>query len=625
MRFCIVCWKAFATGALARHLKVHRDEDLPCSRAEASIRASKIAKGGIRPVHIGEVLKYFPDATEEFFKNLETLLRKAGDVLVTSHPSGKQKTPKQAADEVDSCDAQEGEKDPKQPKGSEILSKLPLVKGTKVEALLTAAFIQGAENPRELKRFSRNAKNNALRLQRVLGHAALTNKNDCWELLVDYKAGLDFFASLKEKNKMLPEDKRIAPNTLLTHVKTLEKCTRLAKSWIADPEFPEDKDAYRARLDVANAEFTKLKQEYTKAVSKDKQMKKDKFVAKGLPNTNDIRLYFDGKNQQEKISEELDWLEKYAQENNNVIKLGSGRSYDRKLAHSWNIVLRFLASKLTSITKRSSAIQGITISEFEQRTRTDGGWQVIVQEHKNAECGSDSFVISDMQIELWKKFYELRKLCQKKDPWDDKHQMLINVCGSSVTNFNVDVNKSFPNEPHKINGRTMRTATSTMSSNCSPSKTNTMMPFMNHRPDTDAVHYDCLTADDTRRGQDAVIQVQQNYAAKKAALENLDQFRNFSPSAVFPTREECEDILIETLNVSIKKLGQQVYEKIHCAWKAANVQEMAEHLAENLPHGAFDSMWILGQLRGHEEWREERMDINCRVGLLVEQRHVSIL
>ena len=191
--------------------------------------------------------------------------------------------------------------------------------------------------------------------------------------MVDYKAGLDFFASLKEKNKTLPENNRIVPNTFLTHVKTLEKCTRLAQSWITDPEFPADKDKYRAWLDAANAEWTKLTQEYTKAVSQDKQLRKDKFVAKGLPNTNDIRLYFDRKHQQEKISEELDWLEKYAKQNNNVIKLGHGRSYDRKLAHSWKKVLTFLASKLSSLTKRTSAIQGITISEFEQRKRADGG------------------------------------------------------------------------------------------------------------------------------------------------------------------------------------------------------------------------------------------------------------
>ena len=118
--------------------------------------------------------------------------------------------------------------------------------------------------------------------------------------------------------------------------------------------------------------------------------------------------------------------------------------------------------------------------------------------------------------------------------------------------------------------------------------------------------------------------IQENHAAKDVALQNLDKFMKFHPGAIFPSIYECEDILVESLNVKLRKLDRDVYNQIRTAWRDQNRHKIA-HLLENLPQGVFDGGWVLGELRGHEEWLDERFQVKCMVAEMYRQRSVSIL
>lgn len=195
---------------------------------------------------------------------------------------------------------------------------------------------------------------------------------------------------------------------------------------------------------------------------------------------------------------------------------------------------------------------------------------MTVTEHKNKDLNADSFVISNEDIDFWTQYYHLRRMCRKQEgtDWVDKDQFFISIWGTALKNNTHDINKALPNQPHRINGRNMRTATSTAANACSPSKKEKMM----------RLHYSCSTAEETRMGQNTVLLIQEMQVAKEAALENLEKICQFSPNAIFPTVEEVEDVLVEELGGKIGKMDQKVYESIHDIWRRRNIDKMAKHL-----------------------------------------------
>jgi hypothetical protein len=208
------------------------------------------------------------------------------------------------------------------------------------------------------------------------------------------------------------------------------------------------------------------------------QESKSKFIEKGKIQMEDISNYFQTTATVKEVQDSLSFLKDHCQKNGNSLRLGHGHIYDRTIAFHWIKVSRFLAADLNRYTKRTSTIQGLTMEEF-RRTRTLTGYVVSVGEHKNGHLNDDTFEIPMNKIELWTQFYAIRKLCVKKEmPWLDKHQLFINICGTALKNFTVDVNKALPHLNHRFSGRNMRTSTATASSTLSPSKQSVLRTFI---------------------------------------------------------------------------------------------------------------------------------------------------
>ncbi|KAJ1518910.1 hypothetical protein ONE63_011482 [Megalurothrips usitatus] len=408
------------------------------------------------------------------------------------------------------------------------------------------------------------------------------------------------------------------PATVLAHIKGVERVLRFAKNWQDQPNFPVNKARYVEQLTTAHCRVSRTQKEWIKKCQTKKAESKVNFRKKGPLPMNDIRNYFSCNETINQVTASFEWLEKYVAGNGNVILLGDGRKYDHVLAHHWNIVLRRLTAQLSVLTKRTSAIQGITIAEFESREKTDEGFHLVIGEHKNADLNQDSIMLSSSEEQLWRRFYVLRLLCRKEGPWPDKNQLFVNICGKSPRNITVNINKTIGSKEHTINGRTMRTYTATVSKLCSPSKRNNMISFLNHSEGTDNAMYKCPTVDDTIKGQNAIKEIQTCDSILTTVVPKITELWPYDDEAVFPDKEEIEDILDMKFGITVTSLDSNVYAELRSAWREANTSHIVSHFASSLP--SFDEKKILTTLRSHAEWKEKRFQIRDLVKKRFEEK-----
>lgn len=593
-----------------RHLKTHeRNKTLApfASVKEASEAASSISKAGLRTLRFEDVLESFPECTDDFITRLALLLRNNG-VIIVDNSEIETPVPRQPVAEEESAD------DPEE-KGN--LSCMPEMKETLVEKLFYESCVNPNAEPRAMFKQKRAARGYTLHLRRYLGYARQTNHAQEWQLLVDKTNTSSFPKAL--------EDRGVKKCTVLCHIKTMERVLRQLPKWTSRPDVPSTPE-FTTGISECHTLWKHHINAFSKLVAQEKLEAKTEFVAKGMPQIEDIRNYFESANNKKQVEDALNWCEDYARKHGNTIPLGDGHHYDRHLAVRWNTIVRRCCTKMSVGTKRTSAIQGMTIAEFRDRKKVVGGFQITINDHKNGHLNADSFVLEESEEKLWMRFYNLRKMCVKKGEWMDREQFFINVSGTMVKNFHVAINKAMPQQPHSITGRTMRKATATVGSALSPSKKQKLIPYLNHSADTHAREYVCLTKEQSKQGADAVKAVQDAQLVRQRILnpEAMEKLCSFTPTAVFPEKALCEDMLIEIFKMDIASLDSNVYDEIHQYWKAQMMPKMVKAIVDDIGD-SFNAMEVLGKLRDHEEWRDVRLKLRTLAEEAYAKRKVKIL
>lgn len=140
-RFCPYCWKEEVSNNLARHLKMHKKKREIQSTKPFADKAKTMSAIGIRATTVGEVLKWFPEADNDFLEKLNTFKQRTVSGVIVDPVSSElagavEEQPAAALQRNSGADeTQEAAvKDDDDEEGRSYLKNLPRLKGTRIEA-----------------------------------------------------------------------------------------------------------------------------------------------------------------------------------------------------------------------------------------------------------------------------------------------------------------------------------------------------------------------------------------------------------------------------------------------------------------------------------------------------------
>ena len=611
-------------------LKEHQKKDprFPGTVKEYSDLSSEICSAGMRGCTMEKFLTYFPDADDDFVERMDNFLRREGYVLKDEGVDVILKTSNQEVEPTQSA-----KEEPEQLTGAKAAAEWWASLGLDTSAFKTSLIctyfkeelcpplkdkVEAENNIRKFNLYK-------LSIERHLAYAfkhQTPKSNNEWELMLSAQ-GL-------ELAKLLQQCEKIRRSTALDHVKRVQRVvTLIIENWRAKPGFPVDKDGYISRAKDFSTELKSLIGHLQKAADKEKSQKKDAFVKSGGLRLGDIRSYFCKTDKVKLVVDELEKIEKFLKENQNIIPLGTGLQYNRVLGHCWNKVVRYLGMLMQTFSKRTSSLQGITLQEFEEREIKRDGHHVTIGRCKNRQNSSDGFIIPPDYVDLYERFYKVRLCCRKMTGEWDRQEYFINICGQKFVRFSDDINKEMPDQPHTINGRNIRTMISTAGQGMDASKRDSFNQFMNHQDTVDRRDYCCPNAEQCLDGQNIVDSIHITEAVREQVLPKIETLCSYSRTASFPSLLLCEDIIREMFKIPLKTLEESLYTELHNCWRRANLPKIAEEIASAaMQHnqGEFDAMFVLGLLREIEEWLPFRAEVRKEAEVIYNQmREVSIM
>lgn len=619
-RICPLCLKSYETGGLVKHIRL----ELKARKITEhdwlyySNLSSEMCQYGVRACTEEEVLDEFPLADAEFMEKLNRLLRRKSVIIIDTAlepasvparvPIRQTPTEGEGSNNVDKAE------DTKSHKAADYYAalELPPMENTLIEKLFERRVCPEDVSQTDMEKNRRKFKQFRVNLRRHLGWCKTKQPNlDEWKLLASVE-GLNLVKSMYLS-------KAVAPTTMLTHAKLIKRILKLAREqWFTEPGYPQDRAAYFEEVDTAINKWSEKVSSLEREAAKHIQKNKDTFIKKGKLPMEDIRRYFYQDETMEQIMNHFETLEKYAQENNNIVSLGEGMNYDRALALVWNKVVRFLGMSMQVYTKRLSTLQGLKLEEFRNRQKVEGGFFVSIEECKNADNSSDGFLIPTLHIGMWERYYKLRLMCRKSTAFD-REEMFINICGKKFTKFTEDINRSFPDKAHSINGRNIRRVVCTSGKQLDKSKRPDFLSFVNHGDGVDKTVYQCPTAEECAAGQQAVAHVGQMDKICEVVTAEIDKLCKYSTEVVFPDILTAEDIIRESFQIKIKQMDKLVYEKLHDTWQKKFLPAISKDmamLARRRDPKSFDAMFVLQTLRQHAEWMVLRGEIREEAELI---------
>lgn len=582
---------------------------LPHSAEHYSDLASELTAGGVRGLELVEVLETFPDADDIFLRKLDGLMRRKGVVIIDEGAEDTTVASSNAQEQAtEAPDATAGESESQKSSAKDFWKNLELpdfVNSVIEEHFRVVLCPDDIQDKLRKENNVRKYKQYALTLRRHLAYAQRKTKlTDEWMLLAD-------LAGCELAREML-KSKLIAPATSLTHAKIIMRVIKLAEEkWENKTGYPQNKPDYKRKLSEASEKWKSIEQAANIENEKATRQRKVAFNKKGTMDVNAFKQYFERQDKLDEILSHINILEQMAKENSNIISLGTGLNYNRVMGHHWNKVVRYLGMSMQVFTKRLSSLQGVKMSEFRDREKRKDGWFLEIANCKNADNSSDGFIIPNFSMPAWERFYNLRLLCRKQGNFD-REEMFVNICGQKFTKFTDDLNAEFKNQPHSINGRNIRTSVCTAGKSLDKNKRPDFLSFINHGDGVDRQVYQAATAETIEAGQKSVTHVMNMVDVKSKVLPQIEKICTYEQKAIFPDILTTEDILRESFKINVDKLDEDVYSLLHEEWQKKCLPYITRDLAQMAfvqNEEEFDAMFILQELRKHEEWRALRAQI----------------